>query len=99
MKIARGNTRKIVKLVGEIQNLVGGAKGTVLNDRNPFMMDDLLPMLDKAFDLCLEVTGMYEQIVERPAKKSLVVCSGCGSERPGIHSIHCPQYKPLNISL
>ncbi len=65
MKIARGNTRKIVKLVGEIQTLVGSAKGTVLNDRNPNMMDDLLPMLDRAFGLCLDVTGMYEPIRER----------------------------------
>lgn len=69
MKIAKGNTRKIVKLVGEIQSLVGRSKGTVLNDRNPNMMDDLLPMLDKAFDLCLEITGMYEPIRERANKR------------------------------
>lgn len=68
MKIAKGNTRKIVKLVGEIQTLVGIAKGTAMNDRNPNLMDDLLPALDKAFDLCLEITGMYEPIRERANK-------------------------------
>ena len=72
MKIARGNTRKIIVMVGEIQSLVSSSKGHVMNDRDPNSMDKILPALDKAFELCLEITGMYYQI-ETQANKA---CSG-----------------------
>ena len=54
MKIARGNTRKIIVMVGDVQTLIGRAKGDVMNDRDPNSMDKILPALEKAFELCLD---------------------------------------------
>lgn len=62
MKTARGNVRKILIKVGEIQSLVGAARGQALNDRDPYMMDKLIPSLEKAFELCLEIRGEYEPV-------------------------------------
>lgn len=80
MKIAKGNTRKIVKLVGDIQTLIGSARGSVLNDRNPYAIDDTIKNLEKAFELCLEITGMYEPIRERANKvlhSDVDICEEC----------------------
>lgn len=82
MKIAKGRTRKIVRLVGEIQALIGSAKGNVLNDRNPYAIDDAMQNLEKAFDLCLDITGMYEPIKER----ANTTCSG-GRRNPPLTQV------------
>ena len=57
---ARGNTKIILEKVGEIQNLIGSAKGKHDNDRNPDAHEQAQNELQRAFDLCLEIRDMYE---------------------------------------
>lgn len=57
---AKGNTKIILGKVGEIQSLVGQAKGGYVNDLNPNRARDVIEALDKAFELCIEITGMYD---------------------------------------
>lgn len=61
-KIARGNTRKIILKVGKIQDLIGIANASVLNDRDPNRMDKIIPALECAFELCLSITAMYDPV-------------------------------------
>ena len=61
-KRARGNARKIIVLVGDIQDLIGEAQGAYLNDRAPDRAAKVLNALETAFGKCLEITGMYEPV-------------------------------------
>jgi hypothetical protein len=70
MKKARGNTRIILEKVGEIQQLVGRVKGDMMNDRNAFAIDRAMEDIQTAFDLCLEITGMYDRIPAKGEKRS-----------------------------
>jgi hypothetical protein len=65
MKKARGNTRIILEKVGEIQQLVGSVKSDMLNDRNPYAIDRAMDDIEKAFQICLEITGMYDQVPQK----------------------------------
>ncbi len=46
-------------MLGRIQDLVGSAKHAYLDDRSPNRADRLLPLLDEAFDLCVQVRSAY----------------------------------------
>jgi len=59
---ARGNTRKLLKMVDEIQGHVSVAKGLAWDDRSTDRMKPLQDELDKAFELCVEITSMYEPV-------------------------------------
>lgn len=61
-KVARGNTRRIIMKVGEIQQLVGVARGAAWDDRNPDRMERLISALDRAHELCIDITGMYAPV-------------------------------------
>lgn len=61
-KRARGNARKIIVLVGDIQDLIGEAQGAYLNDRASDRAAKVLNALETAFGKCLEITGMYEPV-------------------------------------
>ena len=62
MTVARGKVRRLLILIGKIQTLAGRAKHTYLNDRNRGMADQLLPVLDEIFDICLEARNEYDPI-------------------------------------
>ena len=59
---AKGNTKKILQKVGEIQDLVGLAMANHANDKNTDAYEKGQEQLKKAFDICLEITGMYDPI-------------------------------------
>ena len=62
MKIARGNTRKLLKKVNNIQDLVSEAIGLHFDDQDRNGFEKAQKLLQKAFDLCIEITGEYERI-------------------------------------
>lgn len=60
---ARGNTKVIINKVTEIQTLIGNAKSAYQNDGGHNRVDraeTVQSNLDKAFQLCLEIRGMYD---------------------------------------
>lgn len=59
---ARGKTREILKLVGQIQDLVGQARGNHWNDRDQAAFAMAQNQLKEAFDICLKITSMYEPV-------------------------------------
>lgn len=59
---ARGKTREILKLVGEIQNLVGSARMFHGDDKNPDGFALAQQQLEKAHDLCIKIRGMYDPV-------------------------------------
>lgn len=61
---ATGKIRQIVKRVGQIQNLVGKARGAYWNDRQADRAEAVITPLEEAFKLCLEITGEYDPIPE-----------------------------------
>ena len=60
--IARGNVRRIVHMVGEMQNLIGYAHGNHQNDRDPDGFEKAQKALGEAFDLCVQIRGMYDPL-------------------------------------
>lgn len=60
--VPRGNVRKILVLVGEVQDSVGKAKGIAYDDRNLERITHLIEALDLAFDKCLEIRNLYAPI-------------------------------------
>ncbi len=46
--------------LAKIQALAGEAKGVYQNDRAPDRADRLEPLLDKIFDICLEVRSRWK---------------------------------------
>ncbi|MCR8641463.1 hypothetical protein NV379_02225 [Paenibacillus sp. N1-5-1-14] len=59
---ARGKTRDILKLVGEIQLLVGSAKANQDNDRDRISHEVAQKQLEKAHELCIQIRSMYDPI-------------------------------------
>lgn len=60
---AIGNTKKILLLVGQIQDRIGKAQVVATDDRDPQRMTKLLTALSGAFDICIEITGMYDPVI------------------------------------
>lgn len=60
---ARGNTKTILTKVEKIQSLVGEAKGLHDDDRNSSSREKAQKNLEEAFELCLEITSMYDPIL------------------------------------
>ena len=62
MKTPRGNVRKLILALGDIQDLVGEAQGVASNDRDVSRMDHLMPLLHRAFEICVEARSVYPPI-------------------------------------
>jgi hypothetical protein len=67
--IARGNIRKILLMVQEIQGLIGKARNNHQNDRDPQGFEKGQEQLQQAFDLCIKITDMYDLIFKRVGDK------------------------------
>jgi len=52
-KPKRLSRKQVMKKLGDIQHLIGRAKGEFLNDRDPMRSDKLQKTLDEAFNLAL----------------------------------------------
>jgi hypothetical protein len=65
---ARGQVRKLLIVIGELQSLVGTARAFHENDRDPNGYVNGQDALTRAFELCLDATSEYEPIVLRGKK-------------------------------
>lgn len=55
MNVTRKPSRKtLLRVIGELQTLVGEAKGGYMNDRGKDRWEAVVKPLEKAFDLCLQ---------------------------------------------
>lgn len=61
-KQARGEVRRLLKIIGEIQGLVGEAKNQYANDRSMSAYEKGQNALDKAFRLCIQATSAYDPV-------------------------------------
>lgn len=59
---ATGSTRKLLRVIGELQTLIGAAKNYHQNDRDPGGFEKGQKSLDEAFRLCIDTTGQYERV-------------------------------------
>ena len=59
MKHARGDIRKLLTIIGEIQDRVGMAKSWHENDRDPSAWERGQELLQEAFDLCIVATSPF----------------------------------------
>jgi hypothetical protein len=62
MKKAKGEVKKLIVALGEIQNLVGKAKGSLWNDRDANSLEEASDALDKAFEICLKHRNQYDPL-------------------------------------
>jgi hypothetical protein len=62
MKKAKGEVKKLIIALGEIQNLIGKAKGVLWNDRNSNNIEETSILLEKAFEVCLKNRNEYYPI-------------------------------------
>lgn len=65
-KIARGNVRKLLIIIGEIQTMSGRAWGYHQDDRDPHGFEKGQKLLEEINKLCIEATGLYAPIKETP---------------------------------
>ena len=57
---ARGNTRKLLIALGQVQDAVGQARTVARNDRDPDQLAHLLEALERASNLCVEARSLYD---------------------------------------
>jgi len=62
MKIAKGEVRRLLKTLQEIQNLAGRAKSGYLDDVNPDRYSKVVPPLDEIFDICVREQGRFRPL-------------------------------------
>lgn len=62
MKEARGETRKLLIVIGKLQDKIGMARALHEADTNPDGFVNAQNLLTEAFDLCIETTGRYYQV-------------------------------------
>lgn len=60
MKKARGQTKKLLIILGKIQDLVGHAKALHDDDRSRTAHEQAQNKLIQAFDLCIKARSEYE---------------------------------------
>jgi len=65
---ARGKTRELLLVIGDLQDKVGLARAYHYADTDPTGFEKAQSLLDEAFELCISTTGKYEP-VEKPRKK------------------------------
>jgi hypothetical protein len=66
---ARGQVRKLLIAIRELQSLIGTAKAFHENDRDPNGYVKGQAALTHAFELCLDATGGYEPMPQRKERK------------------------------
>lgn len=49
--------RELLKALGTVQDLVGRAKGITWDDKNPNRIQNLIPVLEQAFNICVDAQG------------------------------------------
>ena len=64
MKIAKGEVKRLLKALDEIQVLAGSAKNGYLNDVVPDRYGKVVPPLDEIFDICVRERGRFESSEE-----------------------------------
>jgi hypothetical protein len=62
---ARGKTRKLLIVIGTLQDKIGMARQYHYADTDPNGFVKAQSLLDDAFNLCVKTTGEYEQVVVR----------------------------------
>jgi len=67
MKKAKGETRKLLKVIIDLQGKIGYAKGLHYNDRSQTAFEQAQDILQQAFELCVETTGDYDPEYFDPA--------------------------------
>jgi hypothetical protein len=68
MKIAKGEVRQLLIIVGILQDKIGLARGLHFDDRSRGAFEKAQNLLGEAFDLCVSTRGEYEIINERKNK-------------------------------
>lgn len=53
----------LLRVIGQLQNLIGHAKGNYGNDQNPDGFERGQDALDEAFELCIDARGHFPQII------------------------------------
>ena len=59
MKQAKGQVKKLLQVLGEVQSLIGNAKVSHYNDRDRNAFVEAQEKLEKAFNLCVEASSEY----------------------------------------
>jgi hypothetical protein len=62
--IARGKIRKLLIVLGEIQDRIGAAKGLHDDDRSIGAFEKAQKLLQEAFELCVNARSEYDSIEE-----------------------------------
>jgi len=62
MKRAIGETRALLKVLGEIQTLAGMAANAFRNDRDPMRAEHVLDPLSRIFELCLRERDKFDVV-------------------------------------
>lgn len=62
MKQARGEVKRLLTVIGEIQGKVGMARQWHFNDRQPGAFEKAQNLLQEAFDLCIQATSDYAPV-------------------------------------
>jgi hypothetical protein len=60
---ARGKTRKLLIVIGTLQDKIGMARQYHYADTDPNGFVKAQSLLDEAFELCIKTTGEYERVV------------------------------------
>jgi hypothetical protein len=66
---ARGKTRKLLIVIGTLQDKIGMARQFHYADTDPEGFTKAQALLDEAFELCIKTTGEYEPVELRQAGK------------------------------
>ena len=69
MKNAKGEVKRLLKALDEIQVLAGSAKNGYLNDVVPDRYGKVVPPLDEICDICARERGKFREIKETTGSK------------------------------
>ena len=68
MKHARGEIRKLIVIISELQGKIGMARGLHYADTDPHGFEKAQRLLEEAFDLCVHATSPYFPVDTKEAK-------------------------------
>lgn len=61
-KVARGEVRRLLLVINELQGMVGQALGDYMNDRSQERAKKVITTLTNAHSLCIEATSKYDPV-------------------------------------
>ena len=70
MKQARGQTKRLLIAISEIQTLIGSAHNKHFNDRSQSAFAEAQAELERAFRLCVDATSEFDPSSYDPALQS-----------------------------